>query len=50
MSTLLTAFLVSVVAAATPLLLAAVGERVVETAGVLHLGTDGGGSIRVPAC
>ncbi len=41
MSVLLVAFLVSVAAAATPLLLAAVGELVVEKAGVLNLGVEG---------
>ena len=48
MTALLVAFLVSVVAAATPLLLAAVGELVVEKAGVLNLGVEGmmlGGAI-----
>jgi general nucleoside transport system permease protein len=48
MITLLTAFLVSVMAASTPLLLAAVGELVVEKAGVLNLGVEGmmlGGAI-----
>jgi simple sugar transport system permease protein len=48
MTVLLTAFLVSVIAAATPLLLAAVGELVVEKAGVLNLGVEGmmlGGAI-----
>lgn len=45
---LLVAFLVSVVAASTPLLLAAVGELVAEKAGVLNLGVEGmmlGGAI-----
>jgi simple sugar transport system permease protein len=37
----LTAFFVSVMAAATPLLLAATGELVVERAGVLNLGVEG---------
>lgn len=37
----LTAFLVSVMAAATPLLLAAAGELVAERAGVLNLGVEG---------
>jgi simple sugar transport system permease protein len=41
MTALLTAFLVSVIAASTPLLLAAVGELVVEKAGVLNLGVEG---------
>ncbi len=41
MITLLTAFLVSVMAASTPLLLAAVGELVVERTGVLNLGVEG---------
>ncbi len=41
MSALLTAFLVSVVAGATPLLLAGVGELVAERAGVLNLGVEG---------
>ena len=48
MTVLLTAFLVSVVAASTPLLLAAVGELVAEKAGVLNLGVEGmmlGGAI-----
>ena len=48
MTTLLVAFLVSVIAAATPLLLAAVGELVAEKAGVLNLGVEGmmlGGAI-----
>ena len=45
---LLTAVLASVIAAATPLLLAAVGELVAEKAGVLNLGVEGmmlGGAI-----
>jgi ABC-type uncharacterized transport system permease subunit len=45
---LITAILVSVMAASTPLLLAAVGELVVEKAGVLNLGVEGmmlGGAI-----
>lgn len=37
----LTAILVSVVTAATPLLLAAIGELVVERSGVLNLGVEG---------
>lgn len=37
----LTSFLVSVIAASTPLLLAATGELVVERAGVLNLGVEG---------
>ncbi len=37
----LTAFLVSVIAAATPLLLAATGELVTEKSGVLNLGVEG---------
>jgi general nucleoside transport system permease protein len=37
----LTSFLVSVMAAATPLLLAAAGELVAERAGVLNLGVEG---------
>ena len=41
MSVIITAFLVSVIAAGTPLLLAAVGELVVERAGVLNLGVEG---------
>lgn len=41
MSHLVTSFLVSVIAASTPLLLAAVGELVVERAGVLNLGVEG---------
>ena len=41
MSLLLTALLVSVITAATPLLLAAIGELVVERAGVLNLGLEG---------
>ena len=48
MTALLIAFLVSVIAASTPLLLAAVGELVVEKAGVLNLGVEGmmlGGAI-----
>ena len=48
MTALLTAFLVSLILAATPLLLAAVGELVVEKAGVLNLGVEGmmlGGAI-----
>lgn len=40
-SHLVTSFLVSVIAASTPLLLAAVGELVVERAGVLNLGVEG---------
>ncbi len=46
--TLLAAFLASVLAASTPLLLAAVGELVAEKAGVLNLGVEGmmlGGAI-----
>ena len=46
--TLLVAVLVSVIAASTPLLLAAVGELVAEKAGVLNLGVEGmmlGGAI-----
>ena len=46
--TLLVAFLVSVIAASTPLLLAAIGELVAEKAGVLNLGVEGmmlGGAI-----
>ena len=38
---MLTALLVSILVAATPLLLAAVGELVVERAGVLNLGIEG---------
>jgi general nucleoside transport system permease protein len=38
---LLTSFIVSVIAAATPLLLAATGELVAERAGVLNLGVEG---------
>jgi simple sugar transport system permease protein len=38
---LLTAFLVSTIAASTPLLLAAIGELVVEKTGVLNLGVEG---------
>ncbi len=41
MSFFLVAFLVSTIAAATPLLLAAVGELVVEKVGVLNLGVEG---------
>lgn len=41
MTGLLVAFLVSSVAAATPLLLAATGELVVEKVGVLNLGVEG---------
>ncbi len=41
MTALLTAFLVSTIAAATPLLLAATGELVVEKVGVLNLGVEG---------
>lgn len=41
MSHLVASFLVSVIAASTPLLLAAVGELVVERAGVLNLGVEG---------
>ena len=41
MSVLVTALLVSIVAASTPLLLAAVGELVAERAGVLNLGVEG---------
>ena len=41
MTGLLTAFLVSTIAAATPLLLAATGELVVEKVGVLNLGVEG---------
>lgn len=41
MITLVTAFLVSVIVAATPLLLAAIGELVVEKVGVLNLGVEG---------
>ena len=41
MTELLVAFLVSMIAAATPLLLAATGELVVEKAGVLNLGVEG---------
>jgi ABC-type uncharacterized transport system permease subunit len=41
MTELLVAFLVSTVAAATPLLLAAIGELVAEKAGVLNLGVEG---------
>ncbi|MDT7951513.1 MAG: ABC transporter permease [Acetobacteraceae bacterium] len=46
--TLLVAVMVSVIAASTPLLLAAVGELVAEKAGVLNLGVEGmmlGGAI-----
>lgn len=48
MTELLVAFLVSVIVAATPLLLAAAGELVVEKSGVLNLGVEGmmlGGAI-----
>ncbi len=41
MTALLVAFLVSTIAAATPLLLAATGELVVERVGVLNLGVEG---------
>ena len=41
MTELLVAFLVSTIAAATPLLLAATGELVVERVGVLNLGVEG---------
>jgi simple sugar transport system permease protein len=41
MNSILTAFLISVIIAATPLLLAAVGELVVERVGVLNLGVEG---------
>ncbi len=41
MTALLVAFLVSTIAAATPLLLAATGELVVEKTGVLNLGVEG---------
>ena len=41
MTGLLVAFLVSTIAAATPLLLAAIGELVVERVGVLNLGVEG---------
>ena len=41
MTALLVAFLVSTIAAATPLLLAATGELVVEQVGVLNLGVEG---------
>ena len=41
MSPLLTSMLVSVMAAATPLLLAAIGELVVERVAVLNLGVEG---------
>jgi simple sugar transport system permease protein len=41
MTALLVAFLVSTVAAATPLLLAATGELVAEKTGVLNLGVEG---------
>ena len=41
MTDLLVAFLVSMIAAATPLLLAATGELVVEKVGVLNLGVEG---------
>ena len=37
----LTSFVVSVMAAATPLLLAATGELVTERSGVLNLGVEG---------
>ena len=40
MTTILVAFLVSVIAASTPLLLAATGELVVERVGVLNLGVE----------
>ena len=38
---LLEAIIISVIAASTPLLLAAAGELVVERSGVLNLGTEG---------
>jgi simple sugar transport system permease protein len=41
MSFFLQSFLVSVIAASTPLLLAATGELVIEKAGVLNLGVEG---------
>ncbi len=41
MLAVITSFLVSVIAAATPLLLAATGELVAERAGVLNLGVEG---------
>ena len=41
MDAIVVSFLVSVIAASTPLLLAAVGELVVERAGVLNLGVEG---------
>lgn len=40
-ATVLVSLLASIVTAATPLLLAAIGELVVETAGVLNLGIEG---------
>jgi general nucleoside transport system permease protein len=41
MTVLLVAFLVSTIAAATPLLLAATGELIIEKVGVLNLGVEG---------
>jgi general nucleoside transport system permease protein len=41
MTYVLTSFLVSVIAAATPLLLAATGELVTEKSGILNLGVEG---------
>src|ERR1700710_469195 len=41
MTALLIAFLVSTIAASTPLLLAATGELIVEKVGVLNLGVEG---------
>ena len=41
MTAILVAFLVSVIAASTPLILAAAGELVVEKVGVLNLGVEG---------